>query len=207
MPQPPQTGEKPSGEDTASSAPKKKAARRRRKKKPATEAPAEQEKAGSPRPATDDRRWTRKKVPSQEPRTGRPALAVPAVPVPGPVRGRRTGLGAGGKPRRGRTAASLITPTPPAPGGPRKPVQPRPDRLAPGETRPQESEPSTKAKLAADQTVAPDVKRQEDERAERKRPVSKTRQPSSVETGRDDREREPVLAEPPRSRPERAEQK
>lgn len=211
-PQQPQTNEGLPDTDDSSSAPKKKAPRQRRKKKPAVASPADQKKPERARPApTSDTRRKKREAPPRKSRTGG-ALESPPPPAAGPARGRRTGLGASGKPRKGRSSASLVPPASTPPSGSRKPTRPKPtpsartERPASNEARPKRKDPAAEARSDTDQAATPPSKDQKDKRPEPKKPVSKTRQ-TSAKAEPVEREKKPTPAEPRRDRAKQAKEK
>ncbi len=219
-PQQPQTSEGSPDQDDSPSAPKKKKARRRRRKKPAAaetstdQKKPEQEKPAATAASTEKKRPRRKSRPpktddhrkkKQAPRTSQGRSALEEVPpvAAGPARGRRTGFAAGGKPRKGRTIASLTPPEPPTPNRTRKPTRPKPTPSTEAEppasygARPKRKTTSAEPKPDTDRTATPSHKKREGKRAERKQPVAKTRS-TATKDSREEREKKPTPAKPPR---------
>ncbi len=190
-----------------SPAPKKKAARRRRKKKPVEGTGAaeqttgpDQKKPEPKRPApTRDSRRKKRPVPPEKPKRGGALEQVPPVAA-GPARGRRTGLAASGKPRKGRSSASIQPPAPVTPSHTRKPPRPKPTPSARTEG-PATSAPRSSRKDTDDKVPS---KKPEGKRPERKKPIAKTR-PTDAKAEREQQPKKaagkpPREAQPPRKR-------
>ncbi len=109
-------------------------------------------------------------------------------------------MAAGGRPRKGRSSASLLPPAAPAPGGPHKLIYPRTSlpatsqRPPAGTARPPRTEPAAAKPHYAAPELSRDANHQPQEQAERRPPAPKSPKPPA-EARRQEVQARPVVAE------------